>query len=313
MPDERVLPPDVDATIVTVGTFDGVHRGHRLVLERLAARAQATGMRSVLATFSPHPLEIVNPTAAPLLLTVAEEKIEVLVESRLDYVVTIPFTQTLAAYDAEQFVDAVLRRRLGMRELLIGYDHGLGRGRAGDADLLVALGARRGFPVDIVPAAHGRDGRPISSTAIRRAVAGGDLARAADGLGRPYSVSGVVVPGAQRGRTLGFSTLNLAPISPRKLLPPQGVYAVRAQTALGSFGGMLNLGPRPTFGETAITLEAHLFDARGDWYGTRVRVDFIARLRDTLKFPDAAALVRQLRVATSKWPASRSGGIGRGL
>jgi riboflavin kinase/FMN adenylyltransferase len=229
-----------------------------------------------------------------LLLTVAEEKTEVLVESPLDYAVVIPFTPTLAAYHAEQFVDDVLRGRLGMRELLIGYDHGLGRGRAGDAELLVALGARRGFRVDIVPAVQARDGRPISSTSIRRAVAGGDLLRAADGLGRPYSVSGVVVPGARRGRVLGFSTLNLAPTSRRKLLPPQGVYAIRVQTVLGSFGGMLNLGPRPTFGESETTLEAHLFDADGDWYGTRVRVDFIAWLRETRKFPDAAALVRQL-------------------
>ena len=192
-------------------------------------------------------------------------------------------------------MDEVLIARLGMRELLIGHDHGLGRGRAGDVEVLRGLGASRGFVVDVVPAVQGRDGRPISSTSIRRAVAGGDLARAADGLGRPYSVSGVVVPGAGRGRLLGFHTLNLRPPSPRKLLPPQGVYAVRAQTANGSFDGMLNLGPRPTFGETATTLEAHLFDADGQWYGTRVRIDFVARLRDTRKFSSADALMQQLR------------------
>jgi riboflavin kinase/FMN adenylyltransferase len=139
-----------------------------------------------------------------------------------------------------------------------------------------------------------RDGHPISSTAIRRAVAGGDLARAADGLGRPYSVSGTVVHGAGRGRELGFRTLNIEPPAPRKLLPPTGVYAVRAQTSTGQFAGMMNLGPRPTFGEEGIALEAHLFDAAGDWYGTRVRIDFIARLRDTKKFASAAELVRQL-------------------
>jgi riboflavin kinase/FMN adenylyltransferase len=141
---------------------------------------------------------------------------------------------------------------------------------------------------------QGRDGRPISSTAIRRAVAGGDLARAADGLARPYSVSGVVVAGAGRGRSLGFRTVNLAPPSSRKLLPPEGVYAIRAQTPSGSFGGMMNLGPRPTFGEAETTLEAHLFDADGDWYGARLRIDFVARLRETRKFENAAALIRQL-------------------
>jgi riboflavin kinase/FMN adenylyltransferase len=283
-------------TVVTIGTFDGVHRGHRLVLDRLAARSREIGLPSTLVTFDPHPLEIVNPSAAPPLLTVGEEKSEVLVESQLQYAVVLPFTAELARYDAEQFVDEVLLRRIGMRELLIGHDHGLGRGRSGDAEVLKALGAARGFRVDVVPAVQGRDGRPISSTSIRRAIAGGDLVRAADGLGRPYSVSGIVVTGAGRGRLLGFHTLNLGTPSPRKLLPPQGVYAIRAQTRNGSFDGMLNLGPRPTFGELATTLEAHLFDAAGDWYGTRVRIDFIARLRDVRKFSGAEPLMRQLRL-----------------
>ena len=288
------LPAGLGGTVLTVGTFDGVHRGHHLVLARLAARSRETGFASVLVTFSPHPLEIVNPGAAPLLLTAGEEKTEVLVESRLDYAVVLPFTPALAAYNAAQFVDEVLLRRLGMRELLVGYDHGFGRGREGDVEVLRTLGASRGFRVDVVPPVPGRDGRPISSTAIRRNVAGGDLARAADGLGRPYSVSGVVAHGAGRGRLLGFRTLNVAVASPRKLLPPEGVYAVRVQTPTGAFTGMMNLGQRPTFGESDITLEAHLFDADGDWYGSRVRVDLIARLRDTKKFSGPDELVKQL-------------------
>jgi riboflavin kinase/FMN adenylyltransferase len=288
------LPPGLGGTVLTVGTFDGVHRGHRLVLARLAARSRASGLASVLLTFSPHPLEVVNPAAAPLLLTAGEEKAEVLVESPIDYAVVLPFTHALAAYNAEQFVDEVLLRRLGMRELLVGYDHGFGRGRAGDVDVLRSLGAARGFGVDVVPPVQGRDGRPISSTAIRRAIAGGDLAHAADGLGRPYSVSGIVVRGAGRGRLLGFRTVNLGAPPPRKLLPPEGVYAIRAQTPTGSFGGMMNLGPQPTFGESAIALEAHLFDADHDWYGSRVRVDFVARLRDTRKFSGPDELMRQL-------------------
>ncbi len=290
--ERRVAP---SGTIVTVGTFDGVHRGHRLVLERLAARARESGRAATLVTFDPHPLEVVNPAAAPLLLTVGDEKAEVLAESGVHDAIVLPFTAALAQYDAERFVDEVLLGRLRMRELLIGHDHGLGRGRAGDAEVLAALGRSRGFRVDVVPAVQGRDGRPISSTSVRRAVAGGDLGRAADGLGRPYSVSGVVVAGARRGRLLGFHTLNLSAPSPRKLLPPQGVYAVRAQTTRGAFGGMLNLGPRPTFGETATTLEAHLFDAEGDWYGTRVRIDFVARLREVRKFASAEELVAQLQ------------------
>jgi riboflavin kinase/FMN adenylyltransferase len=292
--DESGLPPDLGGTVITVGTFDGVHAGHRLVLDRLAARAEATGLRSVLVTFEPHPLEVVNPAAAPHLLTVGDEKLEVLVESRLDYLAIVPFTPVLAQYDASTFVDAVLRERFGMRELLIGYDHGFGRGRSGDAGVLQALGQARGFGVEVVPPVLGPDGRPVSSTSIRRAIAGGDLVRATGALGRPYSVSGVVTEGVGRGRTLGFRTINVSFPSPRKLLPPDGVYAVRVCTPVGVFGGMMNLGARPTFDDLARTLEAHLFDAGADLYGCRVRVDLIQRLRETRKFGGANALVAQL-------------------
>lgn len=288
------LPPETRGTVCTVGTFDGVHRGHRLVLERLGEIARERGMPAVLVTFDPHPLEVVNPAAAPPLLTVGVEKTEVLAEAPVDYVVVLPFTATLSTYSASDFVDLVLREQLGLQHLLIGYDHGFGRARSGDAATLQELGASRGFGVEVVPPVEGRDGRPISSTTIRRAVAGGDLARAADGLGRPYSASGVVEAGAGRGRTLGYRTLNVALPPARKLLPPEGVYAVRVQTPRGAFGGMMNLGPRPTFGESETQLEVHLLDAEGDFYGMRVRVDFVARLRETRKFASGDELRAQL-------------------
>lgn len=288
------LPPEVRGTVCTVGTFDGVHRGHQLVLERLAARARLRGLPAVLVTFEPHPLEVVNPAAAPPLLTLGDEKSEVLAESPLDYVVVLPFTAALARYEAADFVDHVLMARLGVRELLIGYDHGFGRGRSGDAEVLKELGSARGFDVAVVEAVQGTDNRPISSTTIRRAIAGGDLPRAADGLGRAYSIGGVVQRGDQRGRSLGFPTLNLGAPSRRKLLPPAAVYAVRVQTPLGTFGGMMNLGPRPTFGDALSTLEVHCFDFTGDLYGARVRVDLIARLRETRQFDGPEALRAQL-------------------
>ncbi len=288
------LPPEVRGTVCTVGSFDGVHRGHRLVLERLAARARELDLPAVLVTFEPHPLEVVNPAAAPPLLTVGIEKGEVLAESPIDYVIVLPFTPALATFSAPDFVDRILRERLGLQYLLVGYDHGFGRGRSGDAAVLQELGAARGFGVEVVPPVHGGDGRPISSTTIRRAIAGGDLARAADGLGRAYSASGIVEPGAGRGRTLGFRTLNIQLPPARKLLPPEGVYAVRVQTPAGAFGGMMNLGPRPTFDEHETRLEAHLFDAAGDFYGARVRVDFVARLRETRRFESPEALRAQL-------------------
>lgn len=288
------LPPEVRGTVCTVGTFDGVHRGHRLVLERLAECARERGLPAVLVTFDPHPLEVVNPAAAPPLLTIGIEKEEVLAESPLDYVVVLPFTPALATYGASEFVDLVLREKLGLQHLLIGYDHGFGRGRSGDAAVLQELGSSRGFGVDVVPPVHGSDGRPISSTTIRRAIAGGDLARAADALGRFYSASGKVEAGAGRGRALGYRTINIALPPARKLLPPQGVYAVRVQTPRGAFGGMMNLGPRPTFDELDARLEAHLFDVDGDFYGQHVRLDFVARLRETRKFTSPDALRSQL-------------------
>jgi riboflavin kinase / FMN adenylyltransferase len=288
------LPPDVTGTVVTVGTFDGVHRGHQDVVARLVAHGRARGLRSVLVTFDPHPLEVVNPAAAPPLLTPGREKLEFLAETGLDYVAVLPFTRQLAAYEAEQFVDLVLRDRFLMRDLLIGYDHGFGKGRTGDVNVLRELGATRGFDVEVVPPVAGDGTNPVSSSAIRRALSEGDLAGARTALGRPYSVSGAVAHGEKRGRLLGYPTINVVPDSPRKHLPMAGVYAVVAQTPRGAFGGMMNLGPRPTFGDERVTLEAHLFDASGDWYGAHVRLDFVARLRDVHRFPSVEALVDQL-------------------
>jgi riboflavin kinase/FMN adenylyltransferase len=287
------LPPDVTRTAVTVGSFDGVHRGHQDVLRQLVTRAQQLGVRSLLVTFDPHPLEVVNPAAAPRLLTVIEEKLEVLAESGLDYVAVLPFTPALAAFAAERFVDEILLARFRMHDLLMGHDHRFGHNRAGDADTMRRLGAERGFDVGVVPAVT-VSGQSISSTAIRRAVAGGDLDGAQRGLGRPYSLGGRVGGGARRGRLLGFPTANVPIPGPRKLLPPEGVYAVRVQTPMGPYDGMLNLGPRPTFGDTEAVVEAHLFDADLDLYGARVRIDFVARLRDTQKFDGVEALVVQL-------------------
>lgn len=294
-PDESGLPVHVRETVITVGTFDGVHRGHRDVIDRLVRRGRSLGIPSALVTFEPHPLDVVNPAAAPLLLTCHDEKLEVLAETGLDYMAVVPFTGRLAAFSAEDFVELVLRRSFRMRELLIGYDHGFGRQRAGNVDVLRTLGERDGFRVEVVDPVSAPDGHSVSSTSIRRAIAGGDLDRAAASLGRLYSMSGRVIAGSRRGRTIGFPTLNLGPPPARKLLPPEGVYAVRVQTPDGAAGGMMNLGPRPTFGDPATSVEAHLFDTDGDFYGAHVRIDFVARLRETRKFASAEQLTAQLR------------------
>ncbi len=279
--------------VVTVGTFDGVHRGHRAVLEEIARRAAASGGRSVLVTFEPHPLEVVNPEAAPRLLTLPDEKRAVLAESAVDHVAFFPFTPELAHYTAEQFVRQLLERRFDLGELVIGYDHGFGRGRSGDVELLRKIGREDGFAVDVVPAVM-MDGRPVSSTLIRRAVAGGDLETARRGLGRWYSATGPVVPGAGRGRGIGVPTANLAPLPAKKLLPPDGVYAARVACGGERRGAMVNLGPQPTFADQTRRLEAHLFDFAGDLLGATVTVEFLRRLRDTVRFASVEELRRQL-------------------
>jgi riboflavin kinase/FMN adenylyltransferase len=288
------LPPDVTRTAVTVGSFDGVHRGHQDVLRQLVTRARNLGVHSLLVTFDPHPLEVVNPAAAPRLLTVGDEKLEVLAESGVDFVAVLPFTPALAAFSAERFVDEILLSRFRMHDLLMGHDHRFGHNRSGDATTMRRLGSERGFDVGVVPAVTVNGGQSVSSTAIRRAIAGGDLEGAFRGLGRHYSLGGRVVEGTRRGRLLGFPTANVPIPGPRKLLPPEGVYAVRVQTPLGPHDGMLNLGPRPTFGDSEAVVEAHLFDANVDLYGAPVRIDFVARLRDTQQFSGVEALVAQL-------------------
>ena len=281
-------------SIVTVGTFDGVHRGHLAVVHEIARRARVTGRESILVTFEPHPLEIINPAAAPPLLSTPEEKRAILAATALGRVEFLPFTAELRNMDPEAFVRDVLERRFGMEELVIGHDHGFGRGRSGDVELLRRVGAVDRFAVDVVPAVLLEDGRSISSTLIRRAVAGGDLDTAARALGRPYSVFGRVVRGAGRGRTIGVPTVNLEPPGGRKLLPPDGVYAAVVRDEGLAHGAMVNVGPRPTFGEAARTVEAHLFGFTGDLYDRTLAVEFVARLRDVRRFESAEALTSQL-------------------
>jgi len=288
------LPEYPNGTTVTVGMFDGVHRGHQAVLREIVDRARVAGRKSVLVTFEPHPLEVVNPQAAPPLLTSGAERREALAQTGLDYVVFLRFDRELASYSPERFVREVLIGRCRMRELVIGHDHGFGRGRSGDVETLRRLGASDGFTVDVVGPVE-LAGHPVSSTQIRRAIAGGDLATAQRLLGRSYSVSGVVVRGAGRGKTIGVPTINLGGYPARKLLPPDGVYAARVEWAGGRAGGMLNQGPKPTFGDLKRTVEVHLFGVDANLYGQWVKVEWVERLRDVMTFASAEKLVEQLQ------------------
>jgi riboflavin kinase / FMN adenylyltransferase len=290
------------SAVVTVGTFDGVHRGHQVVLDEVLRLARREKLESVLVTFDPHPLAVVNPPAAPQLLTLPAEKQALCLAHGIDRVVLMPFTPAVAQLDAEAFVRR-LRDEQAMRHLVMGYDHGFGRGRSGDVAAVRRLGQRIGFEVLVTDAVRD-DGQPVSSTLIRAAVAHGDLDSAARWLGRAYSIRGSVVRGAGRGRTIGIPTINLAPPDPRKLLPPDGVYAVRVRILESGAGipdpdsrllaGMMNQGARPTFGDPVRTLEVHLFDFDGELYGAEVEVAWMRRLRDVQAFPSRDALVAQL-------------------
>jgi riboflavin kinase/FMN adenylyltransferase len=276
-----------------VGTFDGVHLGHWSVLQEIAGRAEGAGRRSVLVTFDPHPLKIVRPEHCPPLLTTAAEKKEILAESGLEYAVFVAFTRELSTWEPRRFVEEILVGRLGVEELVIGYDHGFGKDRSGDAETLTRIGRELGFEVDVVPPVQ-VGGRPVSSSRIRAAIQQADMREAHACLGRFYSVQGVVVRGEGRGRQLGFPTANLSVGEGDKLIPPEGIYAVRASMRAGTYAGALHLGPRPTFGGSAPTIELHVLDFEGDLYGERVRVDFVRWLRE-IRPLSVAALVDQIR------------------
>ncbi len=291
MADARpVVGPSGADAVVTVGTFDGLHRGHRALIDAVLDAAAATGAPSVVVTFDPHPLQVVRPESAPDLLTPPREKVALLTQLGVDRLVLLRFDRHLADLTAERFVEEILLRRIGTRRLVVGYDHGFGRGRSGDVEMLRALGAKAGFEVQTVAPVL-RDGAPVSSTRIRKALADGDLAAATSDLGRPYAIRGTVVHGDGRGHALGYPTANLKLPESSKLLPRDGIYAVRADIAGVLHDGVLHLGPRPTYPGATATIELHVFDWDGDLYGRSVEVRFCARLRGIERFVDAAGLV----------------------
>ncbi|MFQ5689886.1 MAG: bifunctional riboflavin kinase/FAD synthetase [Gemmatimonadota bacterium] len=288
------LPSIIRGTVATVGTFDGVHLGHRAILAEIERRAAAAGLSSLLVTFDRHPLTVVRPEQAPFLLTTPNEKKEILAQHVLDYVAFLPFTRELSRCEPEKFVRGVLVNGLRVQELVIGHDHGFGRGRSGDLSTLRELGAGLGFRVDVVDEVVVQ-GAVVSSTRIRKLLMRGEAEAAAAALGRPYSLRGVVVHGMGRGRSLGFPTANLASPSPQKLLPLEGIYAVRANLRNDICRGLLHLGPRPTFPGSPPSLELYLLDFDRDIYGETVGVEFLSRLRGVQPFASVGDLVDQMR------------------
>ncbi len=283
-----------ESSVVAVGAFDGMHRGHQTLLARLLERARAEQADAVVVSFEPHPGAILGE--APRRLTTHPERSEVLAELGIDRLHVLRFDARMAALSAEQFVREVLLERCGMRELVIGLNGGFGKAREANSTTLPALGVRMGFPVHVVEPVMAPDGRWISSSGVRTMLEAGDLGGVAGWLGRPYRFTAQVVPGAGRGQTIGFRTINLAGPPREKALPPDGVYAARVEWGGGTAGAMLNQGTRPTVGDLKRSIEAHLFDFEGDLYGRVVRIEWVERLRETRRFESLDALRHQLEL-----------------
>ena len=291
------VPPDHGPSVVTVGMFDGVHRGHRALLDRVAAEAAARGLPAGAVTFDRHPLEVLRPDARPPLLTTLDHKVALLGAAGMDFVLVLAFTEELSQVTAEAFAHEVLLGGVGARAIVVGKNFRFGHKAAGDPALLAELGRPRGVEVVAVPL-HTGGGEPVSSTRIRAALAGGDVRAAAALLGRAYAVEGTVVRGDGRGgRELGIPTANLA-VAGDLALPANGVYAGHlteepggAETARPA---AVSVGVNPQFHTTGLRVEAHVLDFDGDLLGARVAVSFEHRLRGEAAFPTVEDLVAQI-------------------
>ncbi len=285
----RPVPAPV---VLAIGNFDGVHLGHAALLRRLAGIAAQSGLAPTVLSFEPHPREFFAPASAPARLTTLREKLELLAESGATQAVICPFNAAFAALSAEEFIEQVLVRGCQIRHLIIGDDFRFGCGRTGDFALLKTAGQRYGFTVEAMGSVT-VDGERVSSSAVRQALAAGDMERAARLLGRPYIIDGQVSHGDKIGRQLGFATANIR--IRHNPLPMTGVFAVE----VGGLGerplpGVANLGIRPTVGGTRPLLEVHLFDFDRDIYGAHISVRFVHKLRDEQRFPNFDALKAQI-------------------
>lgn len=288
----------LDRPVITMGVFDGVHLGHRMLLSRVVREAALAGSDSVAVTFDPHPRIVLSGEPARLrFLTDIDERIDLLRETGIGHLVIIPFTHELSRMTASEFVEDVLCRHLGVSHLVTGFNHHFGRRHEGDSETLLSCSLRMDFRVTREEA-FTIDGEAVSSSSIRRLIEAGDIKRAALLLGYDYFIRGTVVSGKRIGRQLGFPTANISPTFAYKLIPRSGVYAVEAvvEGDVRRHIAMLNIGLRPTVSDRALqtTIEAHIIDYDADLYGKAISIRFRERLRDEMKFESVDALVRQL-------------------
>jgi len=277
--------------LLTIGVFDGVHLGHKYLIAQLKELARQQGLLSGVITFRQHPQEVLSPQTKLPFLTDLDQRTKLLKNEGVKAIIPLSFTPELAQLSPGQFL-GILKKHLRMRGLVIGSDFALGRNREGNTDTLRRLGQEMGFSVTVVPPMV-IDGEVVSSTAIRKALAEGDVKRVQNLVGRPFRLHGRVMAGARRGVELGFPTANLD-ISPQQALPAEGVYVSRAQIDDQAHPAMTNIGQRPTFGENQRVVEVYLLDYHGDLYGQELAIDIIERLRDEKKFDTPEQLKKQI-------------------
>jgi riboflavin kinase/FMN adenylyltransferase len=300
------FPDDLRGGAVTIGNFDGVHRGHARIIERLRSAAQQVGGPAVVFTFDPHPVRLLRPHAAPPPLTWTDRKAELLADLGIEAVVAYRTNEELLQLGPREFFDFVIRDRLDARALVEGPNFYFGRERAGDVQTLGTFCRDVGISLEVVEPLQ-NDGQLISSSRVRQLIRDGKLQEARSLLTQPYRIRGMVTHGDARGARIGFPTANLSAID--TLLPAEGVYAGRAAVNEQTWAAAINIGPNPTFGEQSLKVEVHLVDYEGLLYGTVLEVDFLARLREIHPFESVAALKEQLArdvEATRQWAATTS-------
>ena len=282
--------------VATIGFFDGVHLGHRYIINEVVATARREGLASVVVTFEKHPRQVLHSDWQPLLLSTLDEKVELLSQTGIDSLVILQFNEVMAALSARDFMHDILLQQLGVRILITGYDNRFGHNRTEGFDDYVRYGSEMGMAVVQGNAIEVGSIR-VSSSKIRRLIAEGRVEQAAECLGHPYELAGQVVSGEHVGTEMGFPTANLQLTEEGKLIPAPGVYAVRVklEKSLELYNGMMNIGSRPTFGGHSQTLEANIFHFDGDIYGQRLNVSFVCRLRDEQRFDGIDALKAQLQ------------------
>lgn len=285
------LPPDLRGGALSIGNFDGVHRGHAQLVQRLLAKARDLRGPAIVFTFDPHPVRLLRPESAPPPLTWTDRKAELLAELGVTAVIAYPTDEALLALSPDQFFQRIVQDQLGARAMVEGPNFFFGHNRAGNIDTLTRLCQQSNVALEIVPPTES-GGEIVSSSRVRAAIQAGDVDLARQLLTRPYRVRGMVTHGAGRGGKIGFPTANLAAID--TLLPAQGVYAARALTPAGNWPAAINIGPNPTFGEQTLKVEAHLIGFSGNLYGQPLELEFLSRLRSIRPFDSVAALKTQL-------------------